>query len=261
MKVAILAGGLGTRLSEETTIKPKPMVEIGGRPILWHIMNIYAAHGFHEFVVALGYKGHLIKEFFSNYRLQLSNVRVDLGAGSIDYQENEEHGCGITRAVIDLVDTGLNTQTGGRIKRLMPWLAPGGRFMVTYGDGVGDIDIKALLQFHESHGRLATVTAVRPPSRFGGLTFDGDRVSHFKEKPQTEAGWINGGFFVLEPGIFDFIEDDHEPWEVGGMERLAAAGELMAYKHHGFWQPMDTLREKHLLEDLWTRGSAPWKVW
>lgn len=261
MKVAILAGGLGTRLSEETSTRPKPMVEIGGRPMLWHIMNIYAAHGFAEFVVALGYKGHLIKEFFFNYRLQLSNVRVDLASGAVDYQQHDEHGCGITRAVIDLVDTGQETQTGGRIKRLKPWLAPHGRFMVTYGDGVGDIDIKALLRFHESHGKLATVTAVRPPSRFGGLTFDGDRVSDFKEKPQTEAGWINGGFFVLEPGIFDFIEGDAEPWEVGGMERLAAAGELMAYKHHGFWQPMDTLREKHLLEDMWAKGRAPWKVW
>jgi len=255
MKVVLLAGGMGTRLSEETDVKPKPMVDIGGHPILWHVMNIYAAHGFNEFVVALGYKGEMIKEYFLNFHPHTSDLTVHLGTGQVRYHDNKAPDW-----TVSLVDTGLKTGTGGRIKRLRPWLGEG-TFMLTYGDGVGNIDLKALLAFHRSHGKLATVTAVRPPSRFGSVEFDKNRVVEFREKPQTEVGWINGGFFVLEPGIFDYITGDGVAWESDPLSRIANDGQLMAYRHEGFWQPMDTLREKHLLQALWDSGKAPWKVW
>jgi glucose-1-phosphate cytidylyltransferase len=255
MKTIILAGGLGTRLAEETTVRPKPMVEIGGRPILWHILNIYAAYGFKDFVIACGYKGEQIKQYFHDFRLSDSDICVDLGRGSVDLMN--------TRAPdwrIWVIDTGVNTQTGGRLKRCLPWI-DNQTFMMTYGDGVGSIDVKALTAFHRAHGRLATITAVRPPSRFGGLEFDGDRVVRFSEKPQIGEGWINGGFMVMEPGALDFIEGDETIFERGPMEKLAQAGQLMAFRHEGFWQPMDTLREKQLLETLWQEGKAPWKTW
>ena len=255
MKVVLLAGGMGTRLSEETDVKPKPMVDIGGHPILWHVMNIYAAHGFNEFVVALGYKGEMIKEYFLNFHPHTSDLTVHLGTGQVRYHDNKAPDW-----TVSLVDTGLKTGTGGRIKRLRPWLGEG-TFMLTYGDGVGNIDLKALLAFHRSHGKLATVTAVRPPSRFGSVEFDKNRVVEFREKPQTEVGWINGGFFVLEPGIFDYITGDGVAWESDPLSRIANDGQLMAYRHEAFWQPMDTLREKHLLQALWDSGNAPWKVW
>jgi len=255
MKTVILAGGLGTRLSEETALRPKPMVEIGGQPILWHILNIYAAHGFKEFVIASGYKGDMIKEYFANYRLRSADITVDLRTGGVDLQNNRTPDWRVTVA-----DTGVATQTGGRVKRLQPWLA-NETFMLTYGDGVGDIDIKALVAFHRRHGHLATITAVRPPARFGGLTFEGDRVPVFSEKPQIGEGWINGGFMVLEPGVLDYLPNDEAVLERAALERLATDGELFAYKHAGFWQPMDTLREKQMLENLWGSGKAPWKVW
>jgi glucose-1-phosphate cytidylyltransferase len=255
MKVAILAGGLGSRLQEETTIRPKPMVEIGGKPILWHILNIYAAHGFEEFVVALGYKGESIKDYFLNFYALNNDLTVDLGSGAA----NVHRGNGPAWK-IHLVDTGPTTQTGGRVGRLRQHLRDG-TFMLTYGDGVADLDLRKLLEFHRSHGKLATVTAVRPPSRFGSFILDGPRITRFEEKPQTGEGWINGGFFVLEPGVLDLIEGDDTVWERGPMEKLAAAGELMAYRHDGFWQAMDTLRERRLLEELWASGKPPWRVW
>jgi glucose-1-phosphate cytidylyltransferase len=255
MKVVLLAGGTGTRLSEETDVRPKPMVEIGGHPIIWHIMNIYAAQGFKEFVVALGYKGEAIKEYFLNFHPHNSDLTVRLGTGSVDYHSNKAPDWTVT-----LVDTSLKTQTGGRIKRLQPWLG-NKTFMLTYGDGVGNVDLRALLAFHKSHGKLATVTAVRPPSRFGTLFIEKNRVGEFMEKPQIEAGWINGGFFVLEPGIFNYIAGDAVAWESEPLSKLAADGQLMAFQHQGFWQPMDTMREKHLLQALWESGQAPWKVW
>lgn len=253
--VAILCGGQGTRLREETEFRPKPMVEIGDRPILWHIMSIYAAAGLNNFVLALGYKGELIKEYFLNFHPHTSDMTVHLATGLVSYHSNKAPDWHVT-----LVDTGLNTQTGGRVKRLKPWL-DGKTFMLTYGDGVGNVDLKALLDFHKNHGKLATVTAVRPPSRFGSLAFDKDRVLAYQEKPQIEAGWINGGFFVLEPGIFEYISGDAMPWESEPLHKLAADGQLMAYRHERFWAPMDTLREKHLLQELWDSGNAPWKVW
>ncbi len=231
------------------------MVEIGGRPILWHIMNIYATAGFREFVVALGYKGEVIKEYFLNFYTMNSDLTISLADGSVRVR-----GGSPPDWTVHLVDTGEKTQTGGRVKRLERWIG-NDAFMLTYGDGVADIDIGALLKFHRSHGRLATVTAVRPPARFGELEFDGKRVLQFHEKPQVGEGWINGGFFVLEPGVFSYVDGDETLWEREPLERLAKDGELMAYRHDGFWQPMDTLREKRLLESYWSSGDAPWKWW
>lgn len=256
MKVAILAGGLGSRLSEETQLKPKPMVEIGGRPILWHIMSLYAARGFNEFVVALGFKGEYIKRYMVDYCSLNSNLSVDLSTGRV-----EKHAGASTDWKLELVDTGIETQTGGRIKRLAPYVGDG-TFMCTWGDGVSDIDVRALLAFHRAHGKLATMTAVRPPARFGHLELAQDgRVREFSEKPQTREGWINGAFFVLEPAIFDYIDDDLTHFERAPLENLARDGQLMAYQHHGFWQCMDTVRDKTLLESLWDSGEAPWRVW
>jgi glucose-1-phosphate cytidylyltransferase len=255
MKVVILAGGLGTRLSEETTLRPKPMVEIGEKPILWHIMNIYAKYGHKDFLVASGYKSEFIKEYFYHFYIHNSDYMIDLKSGSLDIVNPN----GIDWR-IGVIDTGLNTMTGGRILRLKKWLE-GEPFMVTYGDGVGDVDIQALVDFHRSHGKLATVTAVRPPARFGGLVMDGQQVREFSEKPQTEAGWINGGFFVFQPEVFNYLIDDSTILERLPLECLAADGELMAFNHDGFWQPMDTLRDKQMLESLWTSGKAPWKIW
>ena len=255
MKVVILAGGLGTRLTEETESRPKPMVEIGGRPILWHIMKLYAHFGFREFVVALGYKGDVIKRYFLDYAKLQSNFTVNLSSGDVLRRGGQPEDW-----TVHLVDTGGATNTGGRLKRLAPIL---GRetFMATYGDGVSNVDINALAQFHRRHGKLATTTAVRPPARFGGLVFDGDRIIEFTEKPQIGEGWINGGFFVLEPDVLDYIADDQTSWEREPMERLATEGHLMAYRHEDFWQCMDTLRDLRLLESLWTSGKAPWKLW
>ncbi len=255
MIVPIHAGGLGSRLQEETTIRPKPMVEIGGRPILWHILNIYAAHGFDEFAIALGYKGEAIKEYFLNYHALENDLTVDLASGA-----TQVYGGKRLAGRVHLIDTGEATQTGGRVKRLASHLGEG-TFMLTYGDGVANVDVRKLVEFHKAHGKLATVTAVRPPSRFGSFVFDGDRIAEFVEKPQSGEGWINGGFFVLEPKVLDYIQGDTTLWEREPMERLAKDGELMAFRHEGFWQPMDTLREKRILEDLWAKGDAPWKVW
>lgn len=253
--VVILCGGMGTRLREETEIRPKPMVEIGGQPILWHIMNTYAAWGLQHFFLALGYKAEVIKEYFLNFHPHTSDVTVHLATGNVDYHSNKAPDWHVT-----LIDTGLHTETGGRVKRMSPWI--GNRtFMLTYGDGVGNVDVGALLEFHRSHGKLATVTAVRPPGRFGSLVLEKSGVRAFGEKLQTEAGWINGGFFVLEPGVFDYIDGDVTVWEQGPLQGLAKDGELMAFRHEGFWAPMDTLREKHRLQELWDSGKAPWKIW
>ncbi|HEY7584288.1 MAG TPA: glucose-1-phosphate cytidylyltransferase [Acidimicrobiia bacterium] len=255
MKVAILAGGQGTRLAEETEVRPKPMVEIGGVPILWHIMLHFARYSHTEFVVALGYKGDLIRKYFADYHSNRSNLRVDLSSGSV-----ETHGADSPeRWVVDLIETGINTNTGGRIKRLEPFLG-GDPFMLTWGDGVSDVDLDALLEFHRSHGKLATVTAVHPPARFGQLGLVGDRVAEVSDRPILDA-WINGAFFVLEPGIFEYIEDDSTQWEADPLERLAKDRQLVAYRHQGFWQCMDTVRDKVLLEELWRSGRAPWKTW
>ncbi len=255
MKTVILAGGLGTRLQEETGVKPKPMVDIGGLPILMHIMKLYAAQGESEFVVALGNKGEVILEYFLNHYYLRRGLTVDLKNGSI-----QTHGTSSDDITAHLVDTGLTTQTGGRLKRLASWLHDG-TFMMTYGDGLADIDIQALLAFHRAHGKLATITAVRPVPRFGGLVLEGDSVREFTEKSPTNEGWINGGFFVLEPEVLNYIEGDSTLWERDPLEKLAEKGELMAYRHTGFWQPMDTLREMRLLESLWQSGNAPWKKW
>ena len=256
MKAVILAGGLGSRLSEETVARPKPMVEIGGKPMLWHIMNIYAAHGVHEFVVALGYRGEVVKEYFLNFYAINNDISIDLSQGTTTVHHGKQ-----PHWKVHLVDTGLHTQTGGRLARLHDWLGDDDTFMMTYGDGLANVDLTALMGFHGAHGKLATVTTVRPPARFGGIVFAGDQVSEFTEKPQVGEGWINGGFFVLNRGVLDYIEGDATIWERAPLERLAANGELMAHRHEGFWQPMDTLRERHLLEELWASGRAPWKVW
>lgn len=255
MKVVILAGGMGTRLTEETDTRPKPMVEIGSKPILWHIMKHYAHFDFKEFVVALGYKGDSIKRYFLDYARVNSNFAVHLLSGDV-----LRHGTSQDDWTVNLIDTGLHTITGGRIKRLAPLI---GRetFMMTYGDGVSNVDLQQLLSFHRKHNRLATVTAVRPPARFGGLVFDGDAVVQFTEKPQAGEGWINGGYFVLEPGVMDYIAGDDTHLEREPLERLAADGQLVAYRHDDFWQCMDTLRDVRLLERLWSSGDAPWKVW
>ncbi len=255
MNVVILAGGFGTRLSEETVVKPKPMVEIGGKPILWHIMNIYSAYGFNEFIIALGYKGEMIKEYFLNYYYNQSDLIIDLKSGKVSAENNN-----FKDWVVHLVDTGLNSMTGGRLHRLKDRLK-GETFMLTYGDGVSNVDLKKLVEFHEFHGKIATVTAVRPSARFGGMKFDGNNVIEFTEKPQTGEGWINGGFFVFEPAVFDYLHGDDTVLEADPLENLAKDGQLMAYKHEGFWQCMDTLRDKKLLEELWESGNAPWKVW
>ena len=255
MKVVILAGGRGTRIAEETSVRPKPMVEIGGKPMLWHIMNIYASHGYKNFLIACGYKGEMIKEYFHNFFIRNSDYMVDLKDGSL----NVVNGSGLDWQ-IGLIDTGLDTMTGGRILRLKKWIGEE-TFMVTYGDGVGDIDIHSLAAFHSTHGKLATVTAVRPPARFGGLVLNGDAVCEFSEKPQTGEGWINGGFFVFEPGVLDYLADSQTILEREPLERLANDRQLMAFRHTGFWQPMDTLRDKQLLESLWASGKAPWKRW
>ena len=255
MQTVILAGGLGSRLVEETETKPKPMVEIGGRPILWHILKHYAGFGFNEFSIALGYKGDVIKRYFLDYRRLSGSLTVDLGRDQF-----QSHGDQSENWVVHLVDTGISTQTGGRVRRLWPFLR-GETFMATYGDGVSDIDLMALTRFHRAHGKLATVTAVRPPARFGGLIFDGDLVRRFTEKPQTGEGWINGGFLVLEPGIVDYLKGDQTSLEADVMEQLARDGELAVFRHEGFWQCMDTLRDVRLLESLWQSGAAPWKTW
>ena len=255
MKVVILAGGLGSRLAEETEVKPKPMVEIGGRPILWHIMKHYAHFGHKDFSVALGYKGEIIKRYFLDYHTLAGTLRVHLASGNVEGESTTAEDW-----TVHLEDTGHDTLTGGRVKRLERHLRDG-TFLVTYGDGVSDIDLAALVRFHREHGRLATLTAVRPPARFGGLELDGDRVARFTEKSQAGEGWINGGYLVLEPRIFDYLEGDNASLEVDGLERVAADGELMAFKHHGFWQCMDTLRDLRLLESLWKGGAPPWRVW
>jgi len=258
MKTVILAGGLGTRLSEETAFKPKPMVEIGGKPILWHIMSVYAAHGFSEFIVALGYKGEVIKEYFLNFRALNSDLSIDLQTGDATI-----HAGSISNWKVHLVDTGPNTQTGGRLARLRSWLADDDTFLMTYGDGLSNVDLQKLVAFHRSHGKLATVTAVRPAARFGNLAFDAGTgaVSQFIEKPQASGGWINGGFFVLDRKVLDYITGDEVPWELAPMQRLTEEGQLCAFRHDGFWQPMDTLRDKRHLEEHWEKGDAPWKVW
>ena len=256
MKVVILAGGLGTRISEETHVRPKPMVEIGGRPILWHIMKMYSAHGMREFIVCCGYKGYLIKEYFANYFLHMSDVTFDMAENRMIVHQQYADPWRVT-----LVDTGEDTRTGGRLKRVAAFVKDEEVFCFTYGDGVADIDIGALVAFHRSHGKLATVTAVQPPGRYGALDLDGQRVRGFAEKPSGDGGWINGGFFVLHPKVIDYIAGDSIGWEIEPLTRIAAAGELRAFEHRGFWQPMDTLRDKNLLEDLWAKGAAPWKMW
>ena len=256
MKVVILAGGLGTRLVEETTIRPKPMVEIGGRPILWHIMKIYSAHGFNDFIICLGYRGYYIKEFFANYFMHMSDVTFDMKTNRMEIHRQTAEPWRVT-----LVDTGESTMTGGRIKRIREHVQDDDCFALTYGDGVSDLDLTAELAFHRAHGKLATVTAVKPPGRYGALECAGRQVVKFAEKPRGDGGLINGGFFVLSPKCLDFIEGDKTSWEDAPLTSLATAGELMAFEHLGFWQPMDTLREKMLLEELWTSGSAPWKKW
>ena len=255
MKVVILAGGLGTRLSEETELRPKPMVDIGERPILWHIMKSYASQGFKEFFVALGYKGEVIKRYFLDYHGMSKSVTIDVATGRASFHESE-----VDDWKVHLMDTGLKTSTGGRVKRLQPWLEDG-TFMLTYGDGVSDVDMNQLLAFHRKHGKIATLTAVRPPARFGALNFDGDMVTEFMEKPQIGEGWINGGFMCLEPRIFSYMKDDDDSLEADVLTRLAKDRELVAYRHERFWQSMDTLRDVRLLESLWQSGRAPWRNW
>lgn len=256
MKTVILAGGLGTRISEESHLRPKPMIEIGGRPILWHIMKIYASHGLTDFVVCLGYRGYMVKEFFANYLLHNSDVTIDAATGETTYHQSTAEPWRVT-----LVDTGEGSMTGGRLKRVASYLDPREPFCLTYGDGLADIDIAALVDFHRRHGKLATLTAVAPPGRYGALDLDGDRVARFMEKPPGDNALINGGFFVLSPAVISRIEGDATPWEAEPLSGLAADGELVAYRHAGFWQAMDTLRDKNVLESLWSSGAAPWKTW
>lgn len=255
MKTVILAGGLGTRLSEETALKPKPLIEIGGRPILWHIMKIYSTHGFNDFVICLGYKGYAIKEFFANYFLHMSDVTIDLASNKLEIHHNHAEPWKVT-----LVDTGEQTMTGGRIKRIQPYIG-GEDFFLTYGDGVGDVDIRKLLAFHRQQDTYATLTATQPPGRFGALQIENDRVITFEEKPAGDRAWVNGGFFVCSPRVFDYIRDDTTVWEREPLERLAKENQLATYSHNGFWQPVDTLRDMNYLQDLWAKGAAPWKIW
>lgn len=256
MKAVLLAGGLGTRISEESHLKPKPMIEIGGRPILWHIMKMYAAHGVNDFIICLGYKGYVIKEYFANYFLHMSDVTFDMANNRMEVHHRHAEPWRVT-----LVDTGENTMTGGRLRRVQEYLEPGQPFCFTYGDGVADLDMTAQFAFHRAHGCQATVTAVQPPGRYGALVRNGDVVAGFEEKPRGDGGWINGGFFVLQPEVIARIADDATSWELEPMAHLAQSGQLRAFEHTGFWQPMDTLREKNLLEDLWQSGRAPWKTW
>ena len=257
MKAVILAGGLGTRLSEETHLRPKPMIEIGGKPILWHIMKIYAAHGIKEFIIALGYKGEMIKEYFLNFYAFNKDISVDLGSGKTTIHNGKQH----EDWKVHLVDTGVHTQTGGRLRRLKKWLEKDETFLFTYGDGVGDVDIQGLMKFHHSHGKLATVTSVLPPARFGRLEYDQDQITGFKEKPHGEKGWINGGFYVLQREAIDYVASDETIWEREPIERLTKDHQLMGYRHDRFWSCMDTLREKNYLEELWQSSKAPWKIW
>lgn len=256
MKAVILAGGLGTRLAEETVNYPKPMVEIGGQPILWHIMKMYSAHGVNEFIICLGYKGNIIKEFFSNYYLHKSDVTFDMRSNQMEIHQTQTEPWRVT-----LIDTGADTGTGGRLKRVMPYLRDEEAFCLTYGDGVGDVDISAGIAYHRGHGGLATVTGARPPRRFGVMELDHDHVLQFNEKPHGEGGWVNAGFFVLSPKVAELIDDDTIYWEQAPMTRLAHMRELHVFRHEGFWQPMDTLRDKQILEALWSEGKAPWRVW
>ena len=255
MKAVILAGGLGTRISEETNVKPKPMIEIGGRPILWHILKSYSAHGVNDFIICCGYKGYIIKEYFANYFLHMSDVTFDMSNNAMQVNQKNAEPWKVT-----LVDTGESTQTGGRLKRIKEYVGDAD-FCMTYGDGVGDVDIAKSIEFHKAHGKLATMTATQPPGRFGALDLHGPEVKNFLEKPHGDGGWINGGFFVLSPKVLDLIDGDETLWEKAPLENLAKSGNLQAYMHKGFWQPMDTLRDKTLLEDLWASGKAPWKVW
>ncbi|PJI41932.1 glucose-1-phosphate cytidylyltransferase [Ferrovibrio sp.] len=256
MKAVILAGGYGTRITEESVLRPKPMVEIGGRPILWHIMKIYAAHGITDFIICLGYKGYVIKEYFANYVLHAADVTIDLAQNKLEYLSGAPEPWKVT-----LVETGEATETGGRLKRVTRWLQDDDTFCLTYGDGVSDIDITASLAFHRQHGKLATMAAVTPPGRFGALTMDADSVTGFREKPRGDGGLINGGFFVLSRKVLDYVADDKTVWERDPLEKLAAEGQLQAFRHDGFWQPMDTVRERMVLESLWSSGKAPWKTW
>jgi glucose-1-phosphate cytidylyltransferase len=256
IKAVILAGGLGTRLAEETHLRPKPMIEIGGRPVLWHIMKIFSAHGVDDFIICCGYKGYIIKEYFANYFLHMSDVTFDMANN-----RTEIHHAGAEPWRVTLIDTGDNTMTGGRLKRVKQFVDQEPYFCFTYGDGVSDVNMTSLIEFHEAHGKLATVTAVQPPGRYGALVTDGSQVTGFVEKPRGDGGWINGGFFILNPKAIDYIAGDASAWEDEAMRRIASDGELQVYNHRGFWQAMDTLRDKNQLEELWTKGNAPWKVW
>jgi glucose-1-phosphate cytidylyltransferase len=256
LKVVILAGGLGSRLSEETTLRPKPMVEIGGKPMLWHIMNIYAAYNYTEFIIALGYKGEIIKDYFLNFYALNNDISIDLQSGKTVIHDGKQ-----PNWKIHLVDTGMHTQTGGRLKRLAKWLSPGETFLFTYGDGVADVDLNALVRFHKAHGKLATVTAVRTPARFGRMAIEQEQVTAFFEKPGEGEGWINGGFFVLNSKALEYIDNDESVWEKEAIERLAQDGQMCAFSHSGFWSCMDTLREKNMLEEMWIQDKAPWRIW
>ena len=256
MKAVILAGGLGTRISEETHLKPKPMIEIGGYPILWHIMKIYSSHGVNEFIICCGYKGYVIKEYFANYFLHMSDVTFNMSSNQMEVHQKKAEPWRVT-----LVDTGDETLTGGRLKRVAGYLKNERSFCFTYGDGVADVDISNQIAFHHEHGKLATVTAVQPPGRYGALLRDGTQVKGFQEKPPGDGAWINGGFFILDPRVIDFIDGDFSSWEAHPIEAIAHSGQLQAFEHRGFWQPMDTLRDKNHLEELWSAGKAPWKTW
>jgi glucose-1-phosphate cytidylyltransferase len=256
LKAVILAGGLGTRISEESAHRPKPMIEIGGKPILWHIMKTYSSHGVNDFIICCGYKGYVIKEYFANYFLHMSDVTFDMQNNQMEVHQQKAEPWRVT-----LVDTGDTTMTGGRLKRVAQYLKADDSFCFTYGDGVSDLNIRSLIDFHQAHGKLATITAVQPPGRYGALTQEGDKVTGFVEKPRGDGGLINGGFFVLSPKVIDLIRGDETSWENEPLSNLAQLGEMMAFRHDGFWQPMDTLREKNYLEDLWRQGKAPWKVW